>query len=43
MASIASIEGIGPKYSEALIGAGIKTTEGLLKEGASKPGRKKNC
>lgn len=41
MASISSIEGIGPKNSEALNGAGIKTTEGLLKEGASKAGRKK--
>jgi len=39
MASIASIEGIGPVYSEKLAEAGIKTTEKLLKEGAAKKGR----
>jgi predicted flap endonuclease-1-like 5' DNA nuclease len=41
MASIISIEGIGPKYAEKLTAAGIKTTEGLLKEGATRSGRKK--
>ena len=41
MASISKIEGIGPKLTEKLLEAGIKTTEGLLKEGASKAGRKK--
>lgn len=40
MASISSIEGIGPAYSEKLAAAGIKTTEKLLKDGASKKGRK---
>jgi predicted flap endonuclease-1-like 5' DNA nuclease len=41
MASISSIEGIGPFYAEKLAAAGIKTTEALLKEGASRAGRKK--
>lgn len=40
MASIADIEGIGPKYSEKLSKAGIKTVEGLLKKGCDKKGRK---
>lgn len=40
MASIASIEGIGPVFAEKLSAAGIKTTEKLLKEGASRAGRK---
>lgn len=40
MASIINIEGIGPVYTEKLAAAGIKTTEKLLKEGASKKGRK---
>ena len=39
MASIVDIEGIGPVYQEKLALAGIKTVEGLLKEGASKKGR----
>lgn len=39
MASISSIEGIGPVYSEKLAEAGIKTTEKLLNEGASRKGR----
>ena len=41
MASISSIEGIGPAYSEQLGAAGIKTTEALLKAGGTKAGRKK--
>lgn len=40
MASISSIEGIGPAYSEKLGAAGIKTTEALLKAGCDKKGRK---
>lgn len=40
MASISSIEGIGPVATEKLGAAGVKTTEGLLKAGASKSGRK---
>ena len=40
MASISSIEGIGPKFSEKLAEAGIKTTEALLKSGGTKSGRK---
>lgn len=40
MASIIDIEGIGPVYAEKLSAAGIKTTEKLLKEGASRSGRK---
>lgn len=39
MASIIDIEGIGPVYSEKLGKAGIKTVEGILKEGATKKGR----
>ncbi len=39
MASIIDIEGIGPVYQEKLGKAGIKTVEGLLKEGATKKGR----
>jgi predicted flap endonuclease-1-like 5' DNA nuclease len=41
MASISSIEGIGPVFAEKLAAAGIKTTEALLKEGGAKAGRKK--
>jgi predicted flap endonuclease-1-like 5' DNA nuclease len=41
MASIHTIEGIGPVYAEKLAKAGIKTTEGLLKAGGAKAGRKK--
>ena len=37
--NIAKIEGIGPKYAEILRKHGIKTTERLLKDGASKKGR----
>jgi len=40
MASITSIEGIGPTYKEKLAGAGIKTTEKLLEAGGTKKGRK---
>ena len=39
MASIISIEGIGPVYTEKLAAAGIKTTEKLLEAGASRKGR----
>ena len=39
MASIIDIEGIGPAYQEKLAIAGIKTTEALLNEGATKKGR----
>ena len=38
--NIEKIEGIGPKNAAALAKAGIKTTEGLLKAGATKKGRK---
>ncbi len=38
---ISEIEGIGPKYSEKLEGAGIKTVEALLEAGAKPAGRKK--
>jgi predicted flap endonuclease-1-like 5' DNA nuclease len=40
MAKIASIEGIGKKYSEKLENAGIKSVEVLLEIGATKKGRK---
>lgn len=39
--SIESIEGIGPKYGEALRGAGIRTVDDLLSAGASKDARGK--
>jgi len=37
--NIEKIEGIGPKNAAALSKAGVKTTEGLLKAGATKKGR----
>jgi predicted flap endonuclease-1-like 5' DNA nuclease len=40
MASIDSIEGIGPKYAEKLRAAGIKSVEALLKSCCDKKGRK---
>ncbi len=40
MASIIEIEGIGSEYKKKLAVAGIKTTEGLLKRGATPKGRK---
>lgn len=41
MANIKEIEGIGPAFGKKLEGAGVATTESLLKQGASKSGRKK--
>ncbi len=40
MANIKEIEGIGPAIEVKLKKAGISTTEALLKQGASKAGRK---
>ena len=40
MAKIVDVEGIGPKYVEKLIKAGIATTEAFLKAGATPKGRK---
>lgn len=40
MAKIEEIEGIGPAYAAKLKDAGISSVEALLKEGASKSGRK---
>jgi len=40
MSSIIDIEGIGPEYKKKLAVIGIKTTEGLLKLGATLKGRK---
>lgn len=37
--NIESIEGIGPKFGEALRGAGIRTVNDLLEAGASKKAR----
>ncbi len=37
---IIDIEGIGPVYAAKLAKAGIRTVEGILKEGASDKGRK---
>jgi predicted flap endonuclease-1-like 5' DNA nuclease len=38
--NIAKIEGIGKQYARTLAKAGVKTTAGLLKKGASAKGRK---
>lgn len=40
MASIIDIEGIGSEYKKKLAAIGIKTTEALLKQGATPKGRK---
>ena len=40
MASIINIEGIGPEYTNKLGLVGIKTTQALLKRGATPKGRK---
>ncbi len=40
MTSLQTIEGIGPAYAKKMAACGIKTTQGLLKDCASKPGRK---
>jgi predicted flap endonuclease-1-like 5' DNA nuclease len=37
---ISDIEGIGPAYANKLAKAGVRSVEGLLKEGASAKGRK---
>ncbi|WP_436795408.1 DUF4332 domain-containing protein [Actinospongicola halichondriae] len=40
MATISAIEGIGPKYRKILQGAGVRTCEALLDNGATRKGRK---
>jgi predicted flap endonuclease-1-like 5' DNA nuclease len=40
MAKIVDVEGIGTKYADKLIKAGVSTTDALLKVGASPKGRK---
>ena len=40
MAKIETIEGIGAKHRKALAKAGVSTTQGLLKSGGAKKGRK---
>jgi len=40
MSNIIDIEGIAPKYAKTLSEIGIKTTEALLKQGATPKGRK---
>jgi predicted flap endonuclease-1-like 5' DNA nuclease len=40
MTKISDIEGIGSTYAQKLSGIGISTTEALLKQGATKKGRK---
>lgn len=40
MAKIIDVEGIGPKYAEKLIKAGVSTTGALLKAGSTPNGRK---
>lgn len=39
MASIEEIEGIGPKFARKLRKAGVRTTEGLLRRGATRKDR----
>lgn len=41
MASLLKIEGIGARYADKLAKVGLKSTEGLLKAGATPQGRKK--
>lgn len=40
MTSLKEIEGIGPKNARQLAAAGVRSTEALLKQGATKKGRK---
>ena len=40
MAKLETIEGIGPKYRKALAKAGVTTTQGLLKAGGQRKGRR---
>lgn len=40
MPKVIDVEGIGPKYAKKLSAAGIKTTDALLKKGATPAGRK---
>jgi len=40
MAKLEDIEGIGPKYAEKLRAAGVRSTNDLLKKGATPNGRK---
>ena len=40
MAKLEKVEGIGQKYAQKLESAGIKTTDSLLKKGATPKGRK---
>src|SRR5512137_2168157 len=40
MAKIIDVEGIGKKYASTLIKAGVKSTDALLKAGATPKGRK---
>jgi len=41
MTKLMSIEGIGPKYAEKLLKAGVQSVESLLKLGSTPQGRKK--
>lgn len=43
MASIKDIEGIGPVYAKKLAEAGVKTTDNLLKQGATAKAREELC
>ena len=40
MPKVIVIEGVGPAYAAKLIAAGIRTTDGLLRQGATPAGRK---
>lgn len=40
MASLTTIEGIGPKYRKALLGCGVRSTDALLSAGCDRKGRR---
>lgn len=40
MASLIKVEGIGEKYAKKLVGAGVASTDALLKQGGTRKGRK---
>ena len=40
MAKIIDVEGIGPVYTQKLVDVGLRTTDALLKQGATPAGRK---
>ncbi len=39
MAAVVDVEGIGPVYAQKLVDAGVRTTDALLRAGATRAGR----